>query len=59
MGYFVSYIRKEKAIAAIPIEIDGEIIKILRVRNDMPKIFKDFPLIGCYDTRWNAIINAR
>jgi hypothetical protein len=55
----VSYIKDDKAIAAIPIEINGEIIKILRIDSNLPKLFKDFPLIGFSDTKWNAIINAR
>ena len=56
MSYFI---HNEKAIAAVPVNIDENGIKILRVDDKLPKYFKDFPLIGCSDLKWNAIVNAR
>lgn len=58
-AYIVSYFHDGVAIAAIPVEIENDIIKIVKVDNQYPKVFKDFPLIGCYDICWNAIINSR
>jgi len=57
--YFVAYFLRNKAIAAVPVNIDNSCIEILRLNPNLPKYFKDFPLIGCPDTKWNAIINSR
>lgn len=59
IGYFVSYLKNNKFIAAVPVDVQDGIIKLLRVPLNLPNVFKDFPLIGSSDTKWNAVINSR
>lgn len=45
-------------MAGVPIEVDDDDWKILRVDQSIPQVFKDFPLIGSSPIKWNAVINS-
>ena len=45
-------------MAGIPIEINGDDWKIIKVDQSLSQVFKDFPLIGSAPIKWNAIINS-
>lgn len=45
-------------IAAIPVDITDQRLKILKVDETLPQVFKDFPLIGSPPIKWNAVINS-
>lgn len=45
-------------MAGIPIDINGDDWKIIRVDQSFSQVFKDFPLIGSAPIKWNAVINS-
>ncbi len=44
---------------AVPIHIEGYERRILKVPDIVPKIFKEFPLIGAEDTPYNYVFTSR
>ena len=44
---------------AIPISLEGDTVGLRRVEQGMPKVFKEFPLIGSKETGYNFVFTSR
>ncbi len=44
---------------AFPIHLDDHHIKLLEVKHKLPKMFKEFPLIGCKDFGFNFVFTSK
>lgn len=59
--FSAAYIQDEDtySMIAAPVSIDNGRVKLLQTNNKYPKIFKEFPLIGCQDHGFNFIFTSR
>lgn len=51
--YLYETYKSINAIVAFPVRIEENKINLLMLEESFPKIFKEFPLIGCEDTGFN------
>ena len=47
------------SVIAMPLFIEGQKVRLMELNHKLPKIFKEFPLIGCNDTGFNFVFQSK
>lgn len=59
--FSAAYLEDENTLStvAMPLKFEQEKVSLVELNHKMPKIFKEFPLIGCKDTGFNFVFTSR
>ena len=59
--FSAAYLQDEDTFStvAVPVSVEKDSIKLLETNEKYPKIFKEFPLIGCKDHGFNFVFTSR